>query len=84
MSCDDCHTAWDRNTSVSNRVIQEVAKTLNEDPLELDPLFETIDPDALDSLFQNSKPAHPNDRATFMMEGCQVTVFGTGRIDVTP
>lgn len=84
MSYNDCRTARDRNTSVSSCVVQEVADTLGVGRLELDPLFETIDPDALDSLFQTPEPAHHDDRVEFSMEGCQVTVFGTGRIDVTP
>lgn len=84
MSCDDCHTTWDRNASISSRVIQEVADTLGVDPLELHPLFETIDPDALDSLFQTRTPAHHDDHVEFTFEGCQVSVFGTGKIDVTP
>ncbi|WP_177209260.1 HalOD1 output domain-containing protein [Natronobacterium haloterrestre] len=84
MSCDDCRTAWDRNTSISSRVVQEVADILGVDPLELDPLFETINPDALDSLFQTRKLGHRDGHVEFMMEGCKVTVFGTGRVDVTP
>lgn len=84
MSCNDCRTSWDRNTSISSRVVQEVADTLGVDPLELDPLYGTIDPDALNSLFQTRKPARQDDRVEFMVEGCQVTVFGTGKIDVVP
>lgn len=83
MNCNDCRTARGRNTSVSSRVVQEVADTLGVGPLELDPLYETIDPDALDSLFQTPEPAHYDDRVEFTMEGCKVTVFGTGRVDVT-
>jgi hypothetical protein len=48
---------------------------------ELDPLYEAIDPDALDDLFD--RPASgPADRITFEYAGCTVTVGSDRRVVV--
>lgn len=73
----------DRGTDVSGRVIEEVADKLDTDPLELDPLYETIDPDALNQLFQTQEVANHVDCVEFTLAGCHVAVYGTGTIDVT-
>lgn len=72
------------DNDVSSRVIREVADALGVDPMELDPLYETIDPDALDDLFRDRTPSDVEDRVEFSMEGCEVIVYGVGIIDVTP
>lgn len=38
----------------STRVVEHVAEHTGVDPLELDPLYNAIDPDALDQLFRRS------------------------------
>lgn len=74
------------NTPISERVIEQVAATTNSDPIDLEPLFSRVDPDALDSLFSNG--AGPTVRTqgqlTFPMAGCDVTVAADGTIDVEP
>lgn len=72
------------DNDVSSRVIREVADALDVDPMELDPLYETIDPDALNDLFRDRNPSDVDDRVEFLMEGCEVIVYGVGTIDVTP
>jgi hypothetical protein len=67
---------------VSERVIYKIADVLNLDPLELAPLYETVDPDALNSLFQTSSGSRYNGRVEFTVEGCDVTVYETGRVEV--
>jgi hypothetical protein len=60
-----------------------VATSATEQQEVLDPLHGTIDPDALDGLFQTS-----NDRASlqgiveFRYCGCEVTVDSTGKVRV--
>lgn len=63
----------DELTSVT--VIDAVAAVTCTDPLDLDPLYYTIDPDSLDGMFS----ARFDDRRTdvqvqFTYEGCRVTV----------
>ncbi|WP_339106258.1 HalOD1 output domain-containing protein [Haloterrigena salinisoli] len=41
------------DSPVSQAVIEAVAEASNRDPIELDPLYEYIDPDALNTLFHS-------------------------------
>lgn len=66
---------------VSLRVVEAVAAFRGVDPLEIDPLAESIDADALNVLFA------PNDgesgaNVSFTYEGVRVTVTGRGEIDL--
>ena len=76
-------TAVRQDMPVSHRVVRAVADELQVDPFDIDPLYDTIDPDALESLFQTGTPSHYADRVEFTIEGCTVGVHGTGKIDVT-
>lgn len=67
---------------VSERVVYKVADVLNLDPIEIDPLYETVDPDALNSIFQTSTGSRYNGRVEFTVEGCDVAVYETGRVEV--
>lgn len=70
----------------SMAVISAVANATNSDPSDLEPLYEVIDTDALDSLFEAS-PAGPwraGGRVSFTFEGCDVVVYGDGRVVVKP
>ncbi|WP_254525790.1 HalOD1 output domain-containing protein [Natrinema caseinilyticum] len=65
---------------VSLRVVRKVATELGVDPLELEPLSDTIDPEILDRLVQSR--SQPNSYVAFTIEGCDVAVFSTGDITV--
>lgn len=70
---------------VSEVVIETVASVSGVDPIELDPLYYAIDPDALDALFEPRPAAGdlPRDvRLSFSYVGLQVTVTAAGRIIV--
>lgn len=70
--------------AVSERVVHAVARARDVDPLELDPLYDTVDPDALDKLFDSSTASDTTvqGRIVFGMAGCKVTVYSDGRVDV--
>lgn len=74
-----------RNENVSDTVISTVATAVGADPLDLEPLYSVVDPDALDSLFRSSmeSPAAALE-LRFSMAGCQVTVHADGEVAVTP
>lgn len=76
----------DRTGSISNEVVLAVARATNSDPTELDPLYEVVDPDALDQLFQPqfNGTERRGGRVMFSIDGCEVTVHANGDIDVTP
>lgn len=77
--------------SLSEGVIRAVASVLERKPTPdgktdvadgheaLEPLYDTIDPDALDALFQTRKETRqPSGEVEFMYSGCAVTVKRTG------
>lgn len=90
---DSCHRSMVPSTSpsgqsktgaVSERVVHAVANARDVDPLDLEPLYGTVDPDALDKLFTagSASDAPVSGRIVFGMAGCEVTVYSDGRVDV--
>lgn len=71
----------------SMAVVNAVAARRNADPLELPPLYEWIDPEALDALFDPPEEA-ADRRFEFVYDGHLVTIDGTGGctilVDGTP
>lgn len=67
------------------RVVTAVAEQADVPPTELPPLFDAIDPDALDDLFSHSTdhPLAVPSRVSFRYAGSTVTVFSDGDIKVT-
>lgn len=74
-----------RSGQISETVITAVAEAKGVDPLELDPLYTVVDPDALNSMFRPSVGSPPTSlELRFSMAGCQVVVHGDGEVAVTP
>ncbi|WP_433631985.1 HalOD1 output domain-containing protein [Halomicrococcus sp. NG-SE-24] len=79
---------WRKGTgrSPSTAVVQTVAAEIGVPPQELRPLYQTINPDALDSLFsskdQSNLRSNENIVVSFEFEGCDVTVSGDGCIAI--
>lgn len=67
--------------AASDAVVTTVANVRGEDPTVLDPLHDSIDPDALDALFAGREP-DSRDYVEFAYAGYDVTVSGDGRIVV--
>ncbi|WP_245547743.1 HalOD1 output domain-containing protein [Halovivax ruber] len=69
----------------SLRVVDAVADERGVEPMGLDPLYEAIDPDSLDSLFPPApeRPEATSRSIAFTFAGYQVTIDGAGAIDVT-
>lgn len=71
-------------TNLSQSVVEAVADAEGVDPLELSPpLYEVIDPDALDRVFAVT-PANGrmDGQLTFLYNGYEVTVCGDGYVTV--
>ncbi|WP_227131454.1 HalOD1 output domain-containing protein [Halorubellus salinus] len=68
----------------SQRVLRTVASLLNVDSLELPPLYESVDPDALDALFAEPDGLSGTRTGTlsFAYAGCTVFVDGDGSVTV--
>ncbi|NGM68560.1 hypothetical protein G6M89_05960 [Natronolimnobius sp. AArcel1] len=66
--------------SLSHAILRVVADAREESVLELsDPLFDAIDPDALETIFQE----HSNGYIEFSYLDCTVRVTATGKIRAT-
>ena len=74
----------DTPESVSVAVVTAVADVIERDPMTIEPLSTVIDPDALDRLFASTDPTaqRGSGRVTFPLEGCEVTVYANGRVEV--
>ncbi len=72
--------------SVSITVVETVSAVLEESPGTVEPLYDVVDPDALDDLFRPKADGTPRVRGavTFTLDGCEVTVEGTGDVLVVP
>lgn len=68
----------------STAVVVAVAKAKGVDPLELEPLGNVIDPEALDRIFTETGDSRTTGWLTFRMAGCEVTVTSDGELSVTP
>lgn len=70
------------NPTPSERVIEAVAETTAQDPLELPPMFDTVDADALDKVVRSMD----HGTVSFEYADYSVTVHsdGTVTLDGTP
>ena len=64
--------------TATEAVIQTVAETTNTDPLELPPLYETIDPDALDALIADMQAG----TISFTYTDCEITVHSDSTVTI--
>lgn len=67
------------NQTPSETVVSSVATHRGVDPVALPPLYDTLDPDALDALFAS---ACGDGQVTFEYAGCTVECAGDGTVDV--
>ena len=61
----------------SEGVVMAVARVTNQSPLEMEPLIEIIDPDALNTLLASTGGSDPSVTVSFGYCGCQVTATAT-------
>ena len=65
-------------------VIATLADVLDVDPVDLTPLHDTVDADALDSLARVRTGMHGDTHVTFTHEGHTITVHSYGVVTITP
>jgi hypothetical protein len=70
--------------SVSVVVVSLLAEVTNQSPSELDALNDTVDTDALDSIFADRSDGRPRSGGVlvFRSNGCEVSVDGDGAVVV--
>lgn len=64
--------------SVAENVVQSVAASAKTDPVELPPLYDAIEPDALDAMVHRMS----NGEVCFSYAGHKVTVRNDGTVNV--
>ena len=80
--CDD-----DAYEPASTAVVITVASVIETDPAALDPLSESVDPDALDALVERWRRTDADDvggAITFPFAGQTVTVRSSGEVVIDP
>ncbi|WP_435346334.1 HalOD1 output domain-containing protein [Haloarchaeobius sp. HRN-SO-5] len=73
------HRQTQVSVELSTQIVEDVAQAKDVDPLSLDPLIDSVDPDALDRLFDSQNEGL---QVTFEYEGYTVTVQGDRQIDL--
>ena len=75
---------WDSSERLSCAIIAAVATVADTEPTELEPLYECVDPDALNALFRPLSEDRPRSRGrlSFFLDEYEVTVHGHGEIIV--
>lgn len=74
---------WERGTENTPvyAVVSAVAEVEGTDPVELPPLYEAINPEALNDLFM-SRPVSAVETVSFQYGGYDVVVRGSGEVQV--
>lgn len=70
----------DNPDAVPDAIVFALAEIRDEDPIELMPLGDVVDPDALGTIFQPAVESDTRVSITFEYSGYVVTVHETGRI----
>ncbi|WP_424019302.1 HalOD1 output domain-containing protein [Halorientalis pallida] len=72
------------NRSVSQSVVEAVAREKGVDPSDITPkLYEAVDPEALDRIFAGTSAAGQREgRIVFTYHGCEVTVHSEGSVSI--
>jgi len=73
-------------TTPSTAVVETVAIASDREPTAIEPLYETIDPDALDALVRSNETVSSRGdvNVTFEFAGLGVAVHGDGGVVVRP
>lgn len=73
-------------TPLTMGIVETVAETVDREVLELPPLYDAVDVEALESLFVDARqgPVGPLEDVSFGYAGCAVTVHADGEVAVVP
>ena len=78
------HYDPDADDRPSELLVKAVADVADADPLELDPLFRTVDPDVLDEFVGAGGLPDVDGQVSFTYEGYRVTVHPSGLLELVP
>lgn len=66
--------------SLTRRIVESVAAATDTDPLDLPPLYDTVDPDALADVIEGAD----QEKVAVEYAGVNVIVHGDGAVETTP
>ena len=66
--------------SVSCTVVERIADLTDRDPTDLRPLWDSVDPEALDALVAHASDSSTPCRIAFEYEGYEVEIIGARRL----
>ena len=78
---------WAGDDELSETIVSAVASVLGSEPTDLSPLYEVVDPDALNRLYAPTPTAHMRPGGgclTFSYNGCLVTAYWDGAVEIEP
>ncbi|WP_435075579.1 HalOD1 output domain-containing protein [Halorubrum sp. HHNYT27] len=73
----------DTDRSASHSVVSSIAELTGRDPNDLDPLWDSVDPEALDSFVDHASDRSTPCRIAFEYEGYEVELIGARRLRLT-
>lgn len=77
--------AFDVDESPSHGVVRAIAAVKGVEPTDVSPLYDFIDPDALDAMFDGTTAASASDiRLMFRIDDLEIEVSGDRRVTVSP
>lgn len=68
--------------TLTERIVEATTDVAGTDALDLPPLYDAVDPDALEALYDRDGVDGPE--VAFSYADCGVTVHGDGSVSVTP
>lgn len=78
---DRTRVAWTGEDEIQARIVERVAEVAGVEPTDLEPLYQAVDPDALDRLVRGSAGFRA---ASFVYAGHHVRLFADGQLTVNP
>ncbi|WP_222919883.1 HalOD1 output domain-containing protein [Natrinema sp. SYSU A 869] len=75
---------WTGNDSLTTTIVSTIAALSNSDPIEVDRLYDQIDPESLETLFAptSGAAARNTGQVSFRLDAYTITVHATGDIVV--
>lgn len=76
---------WQSDDRITETIVRAIAIVTNTPPTDFEPLYESIDPDALNQLFTRPNGDSPQNtsQVSFSYNDCTVQVDATGTIEIT-
>jgi hypothetical protein len=78
------HYDSEANAEPSETLVMAVADIAGVDPLELDPLYDAVDPDSLDQLVTSRGEPEVDGRMAFTFADHRVAVHASGLFEIRP